>query len=144
MHTYYANKVRHQLQDVLRMTDANPAFVTAWAEAIAYAARNEGDTLTARRIEHHGVLVDRDGTIYGYTESTPLVGELGSIRWSGYTLTPETCLAIGVSPTRRISAGRDYWFKHPNLAGGRSLAHVKFSEVGMGSALDERGKLRRQ
>ena len=65
MHTYYANKVRHQLQDVLRMTDANPAFVTAWAEAIAYAARNEGDTLTARRIEHHGVLVDRDGTIYG-------------------------------------------------------------------------------
>lgn len=29
MHTYYANKVRHQLQDVLRMTDANPAFVTA-------------------------------------------------------------------------------------------------------------------
>lgn len=143
MNPYYANKVRHQLQDVLRMTDANPAFVTAWAEAIAHAARNESDTLTARRIEHHGVLVDRDGTIYGYAESTPLVGELGSIRWTGYTLTPETCLAIGVSPTRRISAGRGYWFKHPNLAGGRSLAHVKFSEVGMGSALDERGKLRR-
>lgn len=29
MNPYYANKVRHQLQDVLRMTDANPAFVTA-------------------------------------------------------------------------------------------------------------------
>lgn len=63
MNPYYANKVRHQLQDVLRMTDANPAFVTAWAEAIAHAARNESDTLTARRIEHHGVLVDRDGTV---------------------------------------------------------------------------------
>lgn len=25
MNPYYANKVRHQLQDVLRMTDANPA-----------------------------------------------------------------------------------------------------------------------
>lgn len=29
MNPYYANKVRHQLQDVLRMTNANPAFVTS-------------------------------------------------------------------------------------------------------------------
>lgn len=37
MHTYYANKVRHQLQDVLRMTDANPAFVTAVDRLHAHA-----------------------------------------------------------------------------------------------------------
>ena len=59
MNPYYANKVRHQLQDVLRMTDANPAFVTAWAEAIAHAARNESDTLTARRIEHWSIEMER-------------------------------------------------------------------------------------
>lgn len=94
-------------------------------------------------IEHHGVLVDRDGTICGYTESAPSVDELGRVTWDSYTLTPETYTAAGTYPTRRVSVGRGYWFSHPNLADGKTLAHVTFPEVGLGSARDEQGRIKR-
>lgn len=139
---YYANKVRHHLQDKLHMTDADPAPVTAWAEAIGKASNAETDTLQRRRIEHHGVLVDRAGAICGYTESVASVSESGHVDWDGYTLAPETCVAAGIPPTRRVGVGRGYWFSHPSLAGGRTLAHVTFSEVGVGSALDEQGRIK--
>ena len=140
---YYANKVRHHLQNKLRMTDADPAPVTAWAEAVGRASKAEKRVLERRNIEHHGVLVDGDGTICGYTESVPSVDELGRVTWDSYTLTPETCTAAGVPPTRRVSVGRGYWFSHPNLAGGKTLAHVTFPEVGLGSARDEQGRIKR-
>lgn len=127
---------------VLRMTDADPAPVTAWAEAIGKAANAETDTLQRRRIEHHGVLVDRAGAICGYTESVASVSESGHVGWDGYTLAPETCVAAGIPPTRRVGVGRSYWFSHPSLADGRTLAHVTFSEVGVGSALDEQGRIK--
>ena len=139
---YYANKVRHHLQNKLRMTDADPAPVTAWAEAVGRASKAEKRVLERRSIEHHGVLVDGDGTICGYTESLPTVRELGRVEWSSYTLTPETCTAAGVPPTRRVSVGRGYWFSHPNLADGKTLAHVTFPEVGLGSALDKQGRIK--
>lgn len=142
MSDYYANKVRHHLQYMLGMTGADPAPVTAWAEAIGKASNAETDTLQRRRIQHHGVLVSRDGAIWGYTESVATVSESGHVDWDGYTLTPETCEAAGLPPTRRVSAGRSYWFSHPGLAGGRTLAHVTFSEVGIGSALDEQGRVK--
>lgn len=140
---YYANKVRHHLQNKLRMTDADPAPVTAWAEAVGRASKAEKRVLERRNIEHHGVLVDRDGTIYGHTESAPSVDELGRVTWDSYTLTPETCTAAGAPPTRRVSVGRGYWFSHPNLADGKTLAHVTFPEVGLGSARDEQGRIKR-
>lgn len=140
---YYANKVRHHLQNKLRMTDADPAPVTAWAEAVGRASKAEKRVLERRNIEHHGVLVDGDGTICGYTESVPSVDELGRVTWDSYTLTPETCTAAGVPPTRRVSVGRGYWFSHPNLADGKTLAHVTFPEVGLGSARDEQGRIKR-
>lgn len=140
---YYANKVRHHLQNKLRMTDADPAPVTAWAEAVGKASKAEKRVLERRSIEHHGVLVDGDGSICGYTESLPTVRELGRVEWSSYTLTPETCAAAGVPPTRYVSVGRGYWFSHPNLAGGKTLAHVTFPEVGLGSARDEQGQIKR-
>lgn len=139
---YYANKVRHHLQDMLRMTDANPAPVTAWAEAIGKASNAETDALRRRRIEHHGVLVDKAGAICGYTESVASVSESGHVDWDGYTLAPETCEAAGLPPYLRVGVGRGYWFSHPGLAGGRTLAHVTFSEVGVGSALDEQGRIK--
>lgn len=139
---YYANKVRHHLQNKLRMTDADPAPVTAWAEAVGRASKAEKRVLERRNIEHHGVLVDGDGTICGYTESAPSVDELGRVTWDSYTLTPETCTAAGVPPTRRVSVGRSYWFSHPNLADGKTLAHVTFPEVGLGSARDKQGRIK--
>lgn len=142
MNDYYANKVRHHLQDMLRMTDADPAPVTAWAEMIGKALSEVTDTLQRRRIEHCGVLVSRGGAICGYTESVALVSESGRVDWDWYTLTPETCEAAGMSPTRRVSVGRGYWFSHPSVAGGRTLAHVTFSEVGVGSALDAQGRVK--
>lgn len=128
---------------VLRMTDADPAPVTAWAEAVGRASKAEKRVLERRNIEHHGVLVDGDGTICGYTESAPSVDELGRVTWDSYTLTPETCTAAGVPPTRRVSVGRGYWFSHPNLADGKTLAHVTFPEVGLGSARDEQERIKR-
>lgn len=139
---YYANKVRHHLQNKLRMTDADPAPVTAWAEAVGRASKAEKRVLERRNIEHHGVLVDGDGTICGYTESAPSVDELGRVTWDSYTLTPETCTAAGVPPTRRVSVGCSYWFSHPNLADGKTLAHVTFPEVGLGSARDKQGRIK--
>lgn len=139
MNDYYANKVRHHLQDMLRMTDADPAPVTAWAEAIGKASNVETDTLQRRRIEHRGVLVDRAGVIRGYTESVASVSESGRVDWDWYTLAPETCVAAGLPPTRRVSVGRGHWFSHPSLADGRSLAHVTFSEVGLVLRLMRRG-----
>lgn len=142
MNDYYANKVRHHLQDMLRMTGADPAPVTAWAETIGKAANAETDTLQRRRIEHCGVLVSRGGAICGYTESVALVSESGRVDWDWYTLTPETCEAAGMAPTRRVSVGRGYWFSHPSIADGQTLAHVTFSEVGVGSALDAQGRVK--
>lgn len=142
MNDYYANKVRYHLQDMLRMTDADPAPVAAWAEAIGKASNEETDTLQRRRIQHRGVLVDRAGAICGYTESVALVSESGHVDWDSYTLAPETCEAAGMAPTRRVSVGRGYWFSHPGLADGRTLAHVTFSEVGVGSALDAQGRVK--
>lgn len=47
--------------------------------------------------------------------------------------------AMKTTDTRKV---RVTYISHPNLADGKTLAHVTFPEVGLGSARDEQGRLK--